>query len=574
MPSFVSILEALSKVNKVFTIVNVAFDASMTGVQIAQAVDPNSVCVAWNVGGLTETAFAEGKKYDALIDRLNNISADMENIRQAIHNLQDIAQSLEKRWENVNEIYNKLDEENRKLSLKVPSAHKWLTDLNLKGISSEAQIKKLAKELEISAADVAIPATLLGITIITLIGNAIYKKYYAGPAPTPAQIQANAQDKGWRIKEGAKATVTMIFNIGSFAMNIYLVVKLTDQCKAQADKLNGMISTYQSNTPTIDALIHGCKNDQTKLNTVKDYLKKSSPDLSFEDQDSQQILNEGLEITLTNYNLNVKGWLTDLDQAYQAIQKVFTVAVNQNIPEFDQTMADLTQTITSRYNDFKKQESILNETDTKKKTANDRLIASREVVTIISETISSATNHIVEKYQDALVDTKVQSYLVNKAEQIANRPSRLEEFNADKESYVRDEGLLSDLNNVYPDRTLFKDSNDGTNIKNIADYLALAIQDIKSPKPLNPEPPKSEVPKPLNFEEAVFKVSGETCPAGSALVTYEEALINKDSLSRKLGSWDIARLADGGSMDGPGYDSKIRAKDERGLGHALCKRLQ
>jgi len=74
-------------------------------------------------------------------------------------------------------------------------------------------------------------------------------------------------------------------------------------------------------------------------------------------------------------------------------------------------------------------------------------------------------------------------------------------------------------------------------------------------------------------ENAVFKVSGETCPSGSTLVAYEEALANKDLLSRKLGTWDIARLANGGSMDGPGYDSKIRPKDERGLGHALCKRL-
>jgi hypothetical protein len=77
-----------------------------------------------------------------------------------------------------------------------------------------------------------------------------------------------------------------------------------------------------------------------------------------------------------------------------------------------------------------------------------------------------------------------------------------------------------------------------------------------------------------NFEAAVVKVSGEACPSGSTLVTYQEALNNRDVLSQKLDTWDIARLADGGSMDGSGYDSKIRAEDERALGHALCKRLQ
>ncbi|EAW39366.1 hypothetical protein [Lyngbya sp. PCC 8106] len=77
-----------------------------------------------------------------------------------------------------------------------------------------------------------------------------------------------------------------------------------------------------------------------------------------------------------------------------------------------------------------------------------------------------------------------------------------------------------------------------------------------------------------NFRAAVVKVSGETCPSGSTLVAYKEALDNRAVLSQKLGTWDIARLANGGSMDGSGYNSKIRATDERTLGHALCKRLQ
>ncbi|MEH2399933.1 hypothetical protein [Nostoc sp.] len=503
MPSFLSILEALSKANKVFTIVNVAFDASMTGVQIAQAVDPNSVCVAWNVGSLTETAFAEGKKYDILIDRLSNISADMENIRQAIQNLQDIAKSLEDRWINVNEIWKQLDEENRKLSLKVPSAQKWLTDLQSKGISSEDQIKEIAKALNISATDVAIPSTVLGITIIGMVGQAVYNKYYRTRDPlAKLELLSNSLDPKWRLKEAGKAAVTTVFNLGSFAMNIYLVVKLTEQCKAQADKLNEMISTYKSNTPTLDALIHGCKNDQTKLKAVEDYLKKSSPDLSFNDQDSQQLLNDGLEVALSNYNINVKGWLTDLDQVYQTIQKVITAVANQNIPGISQ---DLATTITSRYNDFKSQEAILNETDTKKKTANERLLASREVVKIISETISSATNHIVEQYEVALVDTKVQTFLINKAGQIANKPSRLEEFNADKEAYVRDEGFLSDLNQVFPERTLFKDSDENKNISGIANYLDKAIQDMLHPKTEDILHPKT---KNITYNFLVNVISG------------------------------------------------------------------
>ena len=198
--------------------------------------------------------------------------------------------------------------------------------------------------------------------------------------------------------------------------------------------------------------------------------------------DSQQLLNDGLEVTLSNYNINVKGWVTDIDQVYQTIQKAITAVANQNIPGISQ---DLATTITSRYNDFKSQEAILNETDTKNKTANERLLASREVMTIISETISSATNHIVEQYQVAIIDTNVQTYLINKAGQIARKSSKLEEFYADKEAYVRDEELLSDLNHVYPERTLFRDSDENKNISDIANYLDKAIQDILHPKTKN-----------------------------------------------------------------------------------------
>jgi hypothetical protein len=73
--------------------------------------------------------------------------------------------------------------------------------------------------------------------------------------------------------------------------------------------------------------------------------------------------------------------------------------------------------------------------------------------------------------------------------------------------------------------------------------------------------------------EPVFKnVVGEACPSGSVLVTYNEALKFRASLAKILGTWDIARLANG-SMDGGGYSFKVRPSDNRTLGNALCKEL-
>jgi formylglycine-generating enzyme required for sulfatase activity len=77
-----------------------------------------------------------------------------------------------------------------------------------------------------------------------------------------------------------------------------------------------------------------------------------------------------------------------------------------------------------------------------------------------------------------------------------------------------------------------------------------------------------------NFEDQAFRNTGEICPADSTFVTYEEAIENRELLSRKLEDWDIAKIGGGGSMDGPGYGSTIRDKDDRSFGHSICKRLK
>jgi hypothetical protein len=60
------------------------------------------------------------------------------------------------------------------------------------------------------------------------------------------------------------------------------------------------------------------------------------------------------------------------------------------------------------------------------------------------------------------------------------------------------------------------------------------------------------------------------CPPGEAPMTLAQANAQRDSLCPSLGRWHIARLADGASMDGPGYQCQTRANDTRSLGHTIC----
>lgn len=61
------------------------------------------------------------------------------------------------------------------------------------------------------------------------------------------------------------------------------------------------------------------------------------------------------------------------------------------------------------------------------------------------------------------------------------------------------------------------------------------------------------------------------CPAGYAPLPAAEATAALDTVCPLLGQWHTARLADGGSIDGPGYGCAVRAEDPRPLGHTLCR---
>lgn len=69
----------------------------------------------------------------------------------------------------------------------------------------------------------------------------------------------------------------------------------------------------------------------------------------------------------------------------------------------------------------------------------------------------------------------------------------------------------------------------------------------------------------------VKEVAGQSCPSGTTVVTYQEALQNKTEYCAAVGQWNIVRLANGASMDGKGYGCGAKQSDTRGLGSILCK---
>ena len=68
----------------------------------------------------------------------------------------------------------------------------------------------------------------------------------------------------------------------------------------------------------------------------------------------------------------------------------------------------------------------------------------------------------------------------------------------------------------------------------------------------------------------VRQYPGDVCPAGTVVVSYDEAMRNRDSLCRAIGQWDIVYVG-GGSMDGAGYHCKVRPNETRRLKGILCR---
>jgi hypothetical protein len=60
------------------------------------------------------------------------------------------------------------------------------------------------------------------------------------------------------------------------------------------------------------------------------------------------------------------------------------------------------------------------------------------------------------------------------------------------------------------------------------------------------------------------------CPSSYTVASPLVARANPSASCNQLGTWYIARLAGGGSMEGPGYGCTIREADTRGIGHTLC----
>lgn len=69
----------------------------------------------------------------------------------------------------------------------------------------------------------------------------------------------------------------------------------------------------------------------------------------------------------------------------------------------------------------------------------------------------------------------------------------------------------------------------------------------------------------------IQSIRGDTvCPPNEYLMPAAEARAHQQTLCAQLGTWDIVRLAGGGSMGGAGYACTVEDLDFRPLGASLC----
>jgi hypothetical protein len=78
----------------------------------------------------------------------------------------------------------------------------------------------------------------------------------------------------------------------------------------------------------------------------------------------------------------------------------------------------------------------------------------------------------------------------------------------------------------------------------------------------------------VKFQQVVGEVkpgSDVQCPSNMRLATVAEAAIfNKQACSALTASYNVARLANQGSISGDGYSCAVKNQDTDGKGHSLC----
>ncbi len=491
MPWF-TVCANLAKVNRVFTFVDLAMTVSMTGVDIAASVDPDSVCVAWDIKGLTQRAKDLGVDYDHLLTELASLSNDLDNLQQATSDFSQLASNLNSNWQAVAELQQALYGNLSNLQRSVPAAEKWISELEVPGLSNSSKLAAIKDQLKL-------PVGLLVFSVVMsvgLVGSAAYNRWKDS---TARRGRRNAVDmtntpraKGWAI---GKEVFLMAANVGSFAMNVYQVYRLVTQCENQKTLLNTMISTY-ADAPFMRDLLNGCGGDNARVTTdsqfgqtlltvdqlassygydkarlaaVKAYLHRSlhgEPDAgaaSYDDNSSQLMLMVGLKQIKAWYEHDMTECLDDLDAMFKIIVESHTTVT---APNLDAGAA--ARQLQTAYADYTVQAGKAR--DTNQSTA-DRLAAARSILGNFAANVSPALNTIVSGTTTDLTDSQVRSLLAVKAKIMAGHPDKLAAFRADPPAYVKDQGILDELDSVYPKRSVFlTDAPDSA--ANVATYLS------------------------------------------------------------------------------------------------------
>lgn len=86
------------------------------------------------------------------------------------------------------------------------------------------------------------------------------------------------------------------------------------------------------------------------------------------------------------------------------------------------------------------------------------------------------------------------------------------------------------------------------------------------------------VPTTLCYQVKFQQIAGEVvaggsvqCPTGTRLATVAEAAIfNKQACAALSSQYNVARIADGGSVAGAAYGCVVKGVDAQGKGHSLC----
>ena len=457
-------------------IADAGLDMYTLGNQIAKELGVTDVKIRQLINQVTE----KGVEYDTIMNEVTQANIDITNLLGAITSLHGINNDFTERQGLALDQSAALDTLKDRLNRSIPTTYSWFENLGqLDGsLSAENQqtVDAIQELLGPNYLTMGIAGASVGVRA-AMLGYSWYKKrnlgQHAPEIPELYRQKATVFDGAdlEMLREGTEARKTrfqavssgfakygtMMFQgveklltVGSFGLNIYMLIQEQKAEDEMEQSLNEMLQGYESEIDTYNFVLNGCENEDRSVNEdgLQAVAKEFGIILDEQTDEAKKTLVKGYTGILEDYDETLDNLVDSIDASYASMIEQFTNA--KVYSEESQLVSDLE----TSYISFKK----LKDAGQNENLASDRR---KEVLDKIQDEFSNSLakqmKEINQELTLGIANHKSLSILEPYAQSIINDANQFDMAFPLSDTYIaRKAGVTKQILDIsYPEREVF-----------------------------------------------------------------------------------------------------------------------